>query len=71
MLPATHCELDANELILAFVKKITKTVRENVAPEKVSCIEVIKDLCQENLRSVTSELWKKCIKLFLTIEDNY
>ena len=34
-------------------------------------MEVMRDLCKEALRSVTPELWKKCIEHTKKIEKHY
>lgn len=70
-LPVAHCELNAIELIWAYIKnKIAKVNRAN-AEEKGNSDKVIRDLCEESLQSVTPDLWKKCIKHSQKIENYY
>jgi len=70
-LPVAHCELNPIELIWAFVKnKISKVNMANQA-EKGRSMDVMNSLCQEALRSVTPDLWKRCISHAKKIEDNY
>lgn len=70
-LPVAHCELNAIELIWAYVKnKIAKVNRSN-AEEKGNSVNVTRDLCEETLQTVTPELWAKCVKHAIKVEDHY
>lgn len=70
-LPVAHCELNPIELIWAYVKnKVAKINMSNQA-EKGRSMEVMNTLCQEALRSVTPELWKKCVEHAEKIEKRY
>lgn len=70
-LPVAHCELNPIELIWAYVKSKVAKVNIANAAENGRSMEVMKTLCQEALRSVTPQLWKKCISHINKIEDEY
>lgn len=70
-LPVAHCELNPIELIWAYVKSKVAKVNLANAAEKGRSLEVMNNLCKEALRSVTPDLWKKCISHTTRIEDDY
>ncbi|XP_054286021.1 uncharacterized protein LOC129002330 [Macrosteles quadrilineatus] len=70
-LPVAHCELNAIELIWAYVKNNIAKINRRNAAEKGNSITVTRDLCKEVLQTVTPDLWKKCIRHAQNIEDKY
>ncbi|KAF4530438.1 hypothetical protein B566_EDAN018571 [Ephemera danica] len=64
-LPVAHCELNAIELIWAWVKG--SVARENGTFK----IKDVLELCKEKLRNVPPDLWMKCVLNARKREDEY
>lgn len=71
-LPVAHCELNAIEPIWAYVKNNVTKIKRSNAEEKGGGVNVTRNLCDETLKSVTPELWAKCVnKHAKKVEDYY
>uniref|UniRef100_A0A1B6CU48 Tc1-like transposase DDE domain-containing protein n=1 Tax=Clastoptera arizonana TaxID=38151 RepID=A0A1B6CU48_9HEMI len=70
-LPVEHCELNAIELIWAYVKGAMAKVNRSNAEEKEGSINTTRALCEKKLKSVTPELWAKCVKHSINFENHY
>ena len=62
-LPVAHCELNADELIWSHVKG------EVARCNKTFKIKDVLPLCQEKLQNTTPELWAKCEKHVIDLEN--
>lgn len=63
--PVSHCELNAIELIWAWVKS------EVAKANSTFKIKDVEQLCKNKLREVTPDLWAKCVEHTIRIEEEY